>query len=151
MSQLDLSVLLETIKDQRKKIEAQSLRIKHLEFLLEQRSAETLKKYDAEAFEGVKGHLRKIFLDNPSIGLSYADVRREFEERQKTGLIPKAISTTDLPQRIRDLYKEGFVWKHPDEKEVQRFYLKLEKTEEEKLSLNQIVKDVNHHVALGEG
>lgn len=112
-------VLIETNALLVKQVEAQRKRIEYLEFVLAQRAAATRRKWNPEKTEEMKDKVRKIFVDNPSVGFTYEEVNAEF-------FSVYGFRSANVGQRVRDLFKEGVLWKSEDEKGKMRYYLKLE-------------------------
>lgn len=113
--------LVDLLDGQQKLLEAKDRRIKHLEFLLGQRTRETLKRYDQikPRLDRMKGRVLQVFLEHPGEGLSYPDVNDLFKQKYR-------FESAHIPQRVRDLFAEGKVWKSPDDEGTMRYYLKLD-------------------------
>ena len=97
------SLLVKQLEAKDKQLEAQKRRIEFLEFVLEQRGRETVKRFDPKQVELMVGKVYQVFLENPGRGLTYDEVGEEFERLWR-------FHSEHLPQRVRDLRKTGKVW-----------------------------------------
>ncbi len=120
MSDQSMATLIESQSLMIKQLEAKDKRIRFLEFILEQRGRETLKRFDPKQVELMVGKVYQVFLENPGRGLSYDEVGEEFKRLWH-------FHSEHIPQRVRDLRKAGKVWSD-DSSGVVRFYLTLAKT-----------------------
>ena len=103
-----------------KQLTAKEKRIQFLEFILQQRTAATVAKFNPKDHDAMYNRVYQVFLARPSVGLSYEDVEEAFEEDYR-------FHSANTGQRVRDLFRDGLVWKAEDEKGRMRYYLKLEK------------------------
>ena len=112
--------LVKQNEEKDKRIAAMERRIKHLEFLLEQRNEETQVNFRDEAAKigRCEDDVKKFFINHPGEGFSYTDARhlftQEFHYEQK-----------NIDRRMRQLATEGFLWKSDRETGEVKYYLKL--------------------------
>ena len=103
-----------------KQLAAKEKRIQILEFVLAQRTRETQAKFNPKDHDLMYNRVYQVFLDRAGVGLSYEDVEAAFEEDFR-------FHSANTGQRVRDLFRDGLVWKAEDEKGKMRYYLKLVK------------------------
>ena len=115
------SLLVNQLDVKDKQLEAQRRRIEFLEFVLEQRGRETLKQFDPKQTEQMYGKVYQVFLENPGRGLTYEEVGEEFERLWH-------FHTEHTQQRVRDLFRDGKVWRDHDESGAVQYYLTLVKS-----------------------
>lgn len=101
-----------------RQLEAKEKRIRTLEFLLEQRFRETKRQYDPEHVEEMKDRVYRLFLDRAGVSFTYEEAEAEFQHVY-------GFRSANVPQRLRDLRKEGKLWSADNESGKVRFYLKL--------------------------
>ena len=119
----NLEALLAELQDLRARNKALERRVKHLEFILAQRSKITKNRYRElqKHFESMKAKIMKIFLENIGCGLSYSQIYQQFRLRYPY------IPCQNLNRRIRELTAEEKLWTTPDPiSGRQRFFLKLD-------------------------
>lgn len=121
MSEQGMATLIESQKLLVEQLKAKDRRISYLEFVLEQRGHETLKRFDPKMVEQMYGKVYQVFLENPGRGLTYEEVGEEFERLWH-------FHTEHTQQRVRDLFRDKKVWRDHDEKGTVRYYLTLAKT-----------------------
>lgn len=115
--------LVEQCREKDRRIEAQAKRIAHLEFLLEQRTEETMVRFSEEAKKigHAEDDVKEFFKRHPGIGFSYTDARHEFTREFK-------YEQKNIDRRMRQLAVDGFLWKSDREDGEVKYYLKLKET-----------------------
>ncbi len=104
-----------------KQLEAKDKKIKHLEFLLEQRSEETENTFreDQKKINRCEDDVKEFFIRNPGVGFTYLEARHDFKALFNYEQI-------NIDRRMRQLAVDGFLWKSDKEDGQIRYYLKLE-------------------------
>lgn len=124
----NFNVLLETnlnltiqLREKDLVIQAKDRKIQHLNFLLEQRVEATKKAYNPAQIAEMCRKCYEVFLDSeltpPGLGYTETDFLVAFEQKWH-------FKSAHLPQRLRDLVKDGYLWRDNRSKDVV-FRLKL--------------------------
>lgn len=115
------SMLIEANATLTKQLQAKEKRIRYLEFILEQRAEITRKKWNPRNVAEMLEKVYRVFVLNPGVGFTYEEAEREFQSVWH-------FHSAFVGPRMRDLFREGKLWRGRDEngKGKVRYYLKLD-------------------------
>jgi hypothetical protein len=126
---LNLTPLLDELKDLQARVKAQKLRIETLEERLEQQTKITVTSYETRRshFNQMQNNIMQIFLKDisPETGLSHPEIQAFFSKR-----FPM-LNSTYTPRRVAELVKQGLLFRHDDQDGTARFFLQLKPLPEE--------------------
>ena len=112
--------LIETNALLSRQLEAKQKRIEYLEMILQQRHIETRRSFNPDKIEEMVEKVYLLWLEaTPGTGFNYEEAQEEFYQRYR-------FRSACVPQRMRDLRKEGRLWsKESDDSGKVTFYLTL--------------------------
>jgi hypothetical protein len=102
-------------------LNAKQKRIDHLEMVLQQRHIETRRAFDPDKINEMIEKVYLLWLEaSPGTGFTYEEAQEEFYQKWR-------FRSSCVPQRMRDLRKEGRLWskEDPSNSDKVTFYLTL--------------------------